>query len=308
MSKRKASRRSAEGEQDHKSSRGFASTARRQWDPAAVAAFTILVLVVAGCIVVPMLFTSTWTGVDLGRRALAPGQASELGTHILGTDPLGRDIFVRVFQAGRTSLVITSLSLAAAVAFGTMLGLLAAYSRGWIEAVIMRLVDATMSFPTLLLAVVIVFIIGPSVPAVIFVLAASRWPVFARIARSEGLRVAQLEFMAAYRCAGYPWRRMILDGYLPNIAAPVVTVGVLNFGQFLLGASSLSFLGLGVQPPAASWGLMVSTGLEYIQTAWWIVTVPGLLIFLVSLAASVLADEVGRRVDPIAGGAADLGH
>jgi len=188
-------------------------------------------------------------------------------------------------------------------ALGVTLGLIAGYYRGWIDTLVMRLVDIQMSVPSLLIALLVLYILGPSFLNVVFVLAITRWMVYARVARGLVLSLRESLFVEAARSLGASDLRIIWKHLLPNVSAPLLVLGTLEFAVMLLTEASLSFLGLGIQAPDSSWGLMLAEGRTYLTSAWWLVTMPGFAILLTTLSVNIIAtwmrqitlDGRGRR-------------
>jgi peptide/nickel transport system permease protein len=176
--------------------------------------------------------------------------------------------------------------------------MIAAFYRGWVETIIMRLVDIVLSVPAILLAIITVAVLGPSLSNVVIVLAFTRWPRYARVAYGQTLSVANMPYVRLSRFMGAGWLRLLWRHILPNIAGGLIVVATLEFGLMVLFEAGLSFLGLGVQPPTASWGAMLSTGRNYVGTAWWIATFPGLALFLLVLSINLIGDHVRDRLDP----------
>jgi peptide/nickel transport system permease protein len=174
--------------------------------------------------------------------------------------------------------------------------MVAGYVRGWTETILMRLVDVFLSIPAILLAIITVAVLGPGLVNVILVLALTRWPRYARVAYGQTLVIADRPYVRLSRAMGASMPRVLARHILPNIAGPLLVVATLEFGLMVLFEAGLSFLGLGVQPPMASWGAMLSTGRNYIATAWWIATFPGLALFLLVLSANMIGDRLGDLI------------
>ena len=244
--------------------------------------------------------------IDMAMRNLPPGTPSADGTgvHLLGTDPLGRDVLARIMLGSQVSMSVGIASVVVSGALGTTLGLIAGYYRGAVDTIIMRLVDVQMSVPSLLIALLVLYILGPSFFNVVLVLAITRWMVYARVARGLVLSLRETLFVEASRSLGASNFRIIWKHLLPNISAPILVLATLELAVMLLTEASLSFLGLGIQPPDSSWGLMLSEGRTYLTSAWWLVAMPGFAILLTTLSVNIIAtwlrqktlDERGRRV------------
>jgi peptide/nickel transport system permease protein len=176
--------------------------------------------------------------------------------------------------------------------------LIAGYRRGWIETVVMRVADVFLSIPAVLLAIITVAVLGPSLVNVVLVLALTRWPRYARVAHAQTLATAGLAYVENAVLSGASNARILILHILPNIAGTLIVVATLEFGLMVLFEAGLSFLGLGVQPPTASWGSMLSTGRNYVATAWWVATLPGLCLFVLVLTVNLTGDAVRDRLDP----------
>ncbi|SCZ60798.1 peptide/nickel transport system permease protein [Epibacterium ulvae] len=229
-------------------------------------------------------------------RLKVPGFESRGVTYWLGTDELGRDIFSRLIYGARISISVAVLSVLLSGIVGVTVGMLAGYLRGWWETVLMRLVDIFLSIPAILLAIITVAVLGPGFFNVIIVLTLTRWPRYARVAYGQTLSVAKRPFVALSQAMGGSVPRVLWVHILPNIIGPVLVVATLEFGLMVLFEAGLSFLGLGVQPPTASWGAMLSTGRNYVATAWWIATFPGLALFLLVLSANLIGDRLSDTI------------
>ncbi|TQI75159.1 peptide/nickel transport system permease protein [Bosea sp. AK1] len=258
----------------------------------------IIVLVVLVAIFAPWLAPYDPNQQNLLGRLKPPGTVSRNFHYWLGSDELGRDLLSRVIHGARISLIVAFASVVLSGVVGTTLGMIAGYRRGWVEIAVMRVVDVFLSIPAILLAIITVAVLGPGIVNVIMVLALTRWPRYARIAYSQTLSVANMPYvrLSALMGAGAP--RVLFRHVLPNIVGAVSVVATLEFGLMILFEAGLSFLGLGVQPPTASWGAMLSTGRNYVATAWWVATLPGACLFVLVLAVNLTGDAVRDRLDP----------
>jgi peptide/nickel transport system permease protein len=232
-------------------------------------------------------------------RLRPPGTLGRDGqTYWFGTDDLGRDLLSRTLFGARVSLSVAVLSVLVSTLVGVGLGMLAGWFRGWVEIVIMRLVDMMLSIPAILLAVLTVAVLGPGFTKLILVLGLTRWPRYTRVAFAQTLQIRGLPYISASELAGARAPRILLRHVLPNIAGPLLVVATSEFGLMILFEAGLSFLGLGIQPPAASWGSIMSVGREYMDRAWWIVAVPGACLFVLVFCVNVLGDWLRDRLDP----------
>ncbi|MBI5923738.1 MAG: ABC transporter permease subunit [Betaproteobacteria bacterium] len=217
---------------------------------------------------------------------------------ILGTDPVGRDILSRLIYGTRLSLLIGIVSVSLSLGIGTVLGLLAGYFRGVTEIAIMRLMDVMLALPSLLLAVAVVAILGPGLINVMYAIGIVLLPHYARLTRAAVIGEMSKDYVLASRLAGAGPLRLMFDCVLPNCTAPLIVQATLGFSAAILDAAALGFLGLGAQPPTPEWGAMLASALEFIQSAWWVVTFPGLVILLSVLAFNLLGDGLRDALDP----------
>ncbi|WP_102225222.1 ABC transporter permease subunit [Acidimangrovimonas sediminis] len=235
------------------------------------------------------------------RDALLLPPAWEKGgrtAYLLGTDPLGRDILSRLIMGARTSLMIGLVVVVAALSIGITLGLIAGYFGGWLDAVIMRVMDVVLAFPSLLLALVLVAILGPGLMNAMIAIAVVLQPHFARLTRASVMAEKGSEYVIAARIAGASTPRLMLRTILPNCLSPLIVQGTLSFSTAILDAAALGFLGLGAQPPTPEWGTMLADAREFILSAWWVVTMPGLAILITVLAINLCGDGLRDVLDP----------
>ncbi len=218
---------------------------------------------------------------------------------LLGTDHLGRDYLSRLIYGGRISISVGLLGVLVSSVIGVFLGIVAGYYRGLVDDVIMRAVDIFMSVPLLLLALMVLFILGPSFTNIIIVFAVARWMLFCRVTRGVVLSLREQAFVDAARAIGATDSRIIGRHVLPNLITPLLTLAALEVPRNILTESTLSFLGFGIQPPESSWGLMLSQGRDYIVTAWWVVVVPGTAIFLTALSFNLFGVWMRAVSDPL---------
>jgi len=232
-------------------------------------------------------------------RNSAPGYARDGSFHLLGTDQLGRDVLARVLVGARVSLSVGLATVLFSGLIGVTVGLLAGYYRGKVDDILMRLVDVQMGFPSLLLALIVLYTAGPGYQNLIIVLSLTRWMVMARVTRAMALSIREAPFIEAGRVVGASDGRLMLLYVLPNLFSPILVLATLEFARAMLSEAALSFLGVGIQPPESSWGLMLSQGREYITTAWWLVGFPGLAILLTTLSVNLLATWLRAIGDPV---------
>lgn len=217
---------------------------------------------------------------------------------MLGTDALGRDLLFRVLAGTRLTLFISVLATLLSSIAGILIGLLAGFYRGWVDMVISRLIDLTLAFPTLLLVLVLVVAVGQNITSLIVVLGLSGWAGYARIIRSSTLSLTEMEFVEASRCLGARPFVIVLRHLLPNVASPALVLSTLNLATFILSESAVSFLGLGVQPPQATWGGMIGDGRGHMYSAWWPTLIPGIAIVLTVFVFNYLGDAMRDAFDP----------
>jgi peptide/nickel transport system permease protein len=265
-------------------------------------------IIVACVILVTLLVLATlasWIApADPMRQVLVmrlkpPGTVSSSSQlYLLGTDDLGRDLLSRILYGAQVSLAVATVSVIVSTVVGVTLGTVAAWFRGWVEIAIMRLVDIMLSIPAVLLAVLTVAVLGPGFIKLILVLGLTRWPRYARVAFAQTLQVANLPYIKAVELAGARTPRILFRHVLPNIAGPLLVVVTAEFGLMILFEAGLSFLGLGIQPPAPSWGSIMSVGRQYVERAWWLVAFPGGCLFLLVFSVNMLGDWLRDRLDP----------
>ena len=238
-------------------------------------------------------------GLDLLRRLAPPAwSAGGSWTHPFGTDPLGRDVLSRVIYGARTSLAIAGAAMLVAAALGIFLGLCSGYAGSWLDALIMRVADIQLSFPYLLLAIAVMALLKPSLTNLMIVLVLRSWVVYARLVRVVTLSAREREFVTAARAMGGGAARIVFRHIAPNVVGASIVVSSFQLAELIIVESSLSFLGLGVQPPTPSWGGMVSEGRAYVGNAWWLSAFPGFAAVLAVLGANLTGDSLRRALDP----------
>jgi peptide/nickel transport system permease protein len=262
-------------------------------DPRAAAGLVLVAAVALAALAAPLLAPYAPDEPDFVNILAAPSAA-----HLLGTDDLGRDVLSRIIYGAQASLFVGFLSVGAAGTVGTLLGLVAGYFGRAADGVIMRVMDVIFAFPSILLALAITAVLGPSLTNAVLAIAVVNIPVFARIARAQTLVIGKLEFVDAERALGFRTRRIVLRTVLPNITAPVIVQGSLLFASAIITESYLSFLGLGVQPPTPTWGNMLRNALGFLDLAPWLAWFPGAAIFLTVLGCNLLGDGLRDVFDP----------
>lgn len=291
-------------EQEHHSTRGGVLKAVSGFfrllsgDVFATIAFAFIVILLASAIIGPMFMDTQSSGMNLKLRNVSPFSAGTGIEYLLGGDLLGRPILPRILIAARTTLTITICVVAVSLLVGTFFGVIAGYYGGRLGNTIMRGADLVMSFPSLLLAVIVLYVLEPYILNVVIVLAITRTPVYIRVARAEVLEVKERLFVEAARSIGASDLRLLIKHITPIIIPTLFTVASLDLANVMLAESSLSFLGIGVQPPDFTWGVMVASGRNYLTTAWWLAFWPGLAILLTALAANLLSNWMRIAMDP----------
>ena len=227
-----------------------------------------------------------------------PSWAGGAPGYLLGTDPVGRDILSRLIHGARFSMLIGTVVVLISLTTGIMLGLLAGYFRGWVDTVLMRIMDLILAFPSLLLALVLVAILGPGLLNTMIAIALVLQPHFVRLTRSAVMNELGREYVTSARVAGAGHIRQMFITILPNCLAPLIVQATLSFSTAILDAAALGFLGLGAQPPTPEWGTMLAEARQYIQRAWWVVTFPGLAILITVLSINLVGDGLRDALDP----------
>ena len=281
---------------------GHAGAGRSLWreagsrllrNPGAVAGITALALLLLVALSAPWI-----TAYDPVRMAPAERLQAPNAAHWFGTDSFGRDIYTRVVYGARVSLQVGFVAVAIALGLGATLGMIAGYAGGRVEGLIMRLVDVTLAFPGILLALAIIAILGPDLVNAMIAVGISASPTYARVARGSVKQTKELPYIEAAVQSGARAWRIVVFHVLPNVIAPIVVVATLGIGQAIIAGASLSFLGLGARPPTAEWGLMLSEGRHYLRHAWWIATFPGIAIMITVLSVNLLGDGLRDAIDP----------
>ena len=276
------------------------TTFRMLWrDKFAFSAAIFLCFIIFCAIFGPMLLEDVATKQNLRGRNAPPFEFSRPWYFWLGGDALGRPLLARIMVAAQNTMMVAAGAVFFSLAIGTTLGLIAGYTSKLGSQVIMRLADVIMSFPSLLLAVIVLYVLPPSVFNLVIVLAITRIPIYLRTSRAEVLEIRERMFVQAAQVMGASSTRIIFRHILPVVFPTLVTIATLDFALVVLVESSLSFLGIGIQPPEITWGLMVSQGRAYLTTAWWLSFWPGLAIILTTLSLNLLANWMRTALDPV---------
>ncbi|MDR6448145.1 nickel transporter permease [Paraburkholderia sp. 22099] len=277
--------------------------AYRRWrrfagNPLSVFGLAILTLLIVVAALGPLLAPHDPLQQVLADRLLPPGSAS----HWLGTDQLGRDILSRLIDGSRLTLSIAILVVVIVVPVGLAVGTTAGFFGGWIDNVLMRITDIALAFPKIVLALAFAAALGPGVINAVIAISITAWPAYARLARAETLRIVQADFMHVARLQGASRPRLLLRYVVPLCSSSVIVRATLDMAGIILTVAGLGFLGLGAQPPSPEWGFMVASGRNVLLDAWWVATIPGFAILLVSLSFNLLGDGLRDVFDPRHGG------
>ena len=262
-------------------------------NPPALLGLVILLVIAIMAVFAPLIATHDIYAQDLSTRLQPPSAA-----HFLGTDELGRDMFSRIVFGARITLYIAVLTALIVAPIGLLIGTTSGYLGGWVDIVLMRVVDIFLSFPSLVLALAFVAALGPGIQNAIIAISLAAWPPIARLARAETLTIRSSDYIAAVRLQGASSLRIILSHVVPMCLPSVVVRITLNMAAIILTAAGLGFLGLGAQPPSPEWGAMLSSGREFVLTSWWIAAIPGCAILLTSLAFNLFGDGLRDILDP----------
>ncbi len=266
--------------------------------PTAVAGLVVLLAFIGMALFAPWIAPHEPAAPNLLSRLSPPSWAGGDSRFFLGSDHLGRDILSRLIFGTRIALLVSFVGVVMAATVGISLGLAAGYFGGRIDTLIMRLVDTLIAIPNVILYLTVLGVFGPSFTVLVLVIGLINWTTFARVVRAEVLSVKRREFVEATRALGQNTLLIIGRHVLPNVIAPIIVVATLNVATVIILEASLSFLGLGVQPPTVTWGRMLSDGRSYIATAWWLATFPGLFITLACLSLILIGDSLRDALDP----------
>ncbi len=266
---------------------------------APIGGLTILFLLIVAALFAELIAPHNPVDQDI-TQALSPPFFLEGGTwnHLLGTDELGRDILSRIIFGARISLVVGFIAVAISGFIGTCLGLVSGYFGARVDSVIMRLVDIQLSMPYILIALALIGALGPSLRNIIIVIGITSWVDYARVVRGEVLSIKENEFVDLAKIAGCSIYRILLKHIFPGVVNSLIVLGTLMLGRIIIFEAALSFLGLGVQPPTPSWGIMLADGRQYLTYAWWLATFPGFAIMLVVLGTNLVGDWLRDLLDP----------
>ena len=272
----------------------YLSWLRFRRNPLAMIGLVIAVALVFIAVFAPLLAPHDPITQELSRRLLPPLTDG----NILGTDDFGRDILSRILYGSRITLYIVLLVILTAPVVGLLIGTVAGYFGGWTDTILMRITDIFLAFPKLILALALVAVLGPGMENAVLAIALTSWPPYARVARAETLTVRNADYIAAVKLQGAGAVRVIWGHVMPMCLPSVIIRVTLDMAGVILIAAGLGFLGLGVQPPLPEWGLMISAGRKFLFEQWWVATMPGLAIFIVSLGFNLLGDGLRDVLDP----------
>lgn len=271
------------------------------WSRRATLASVPILLVVLIGLILPEVVEYDYRSTSLEDRLLPPGSKTSTGIAWVGTDQLGRDVLAQIGQGARVSVTVGGLALLLGGSVGAILGMIAGYVGGWLDIVVMRLVDMQLTLPGIILAILLASVIGPSTTNVVIVVALVIWGTFARVARASTLSLRERDFVNAAKVMQTPRRRILWRHILPGLRSSLLVVGTLEFGLAILLEASLSFLGLGTPPSSPSWGHTIAEGRDYLDTGWWISTMPGLVLAGLMVSVGLLGDELRDLHDPQSG-------
>jgi peptide/nickel transport system permease protein len=265
-------------------------------NPLAMAGFVIIMSVFLLAMLAPIIAPYDPDDINVKAILLAPSMQ-----HWMGTDGLGRDVLSRMLFGGQISLLVGLVAVGISTAIGIVLGALSGYYRGWVDTLIMRLVDVMLSIPSFFLILAVIAFLEPSIINIMIVIGLTSWMGVTRLVRAEFLSLSEREFVQASRTLGAKDMRLIFTHLLPNSLTPIIVSSVLGVASAVLMESGLSFLGLGVQAPQASWGNILTDGKEYIQFAWWLSLYPGMAILITVLGYNLLGEGLRDALDPRSG-------
>jgi peptide/nickel transport system permease protein len=263
-----------------------------------MASLSVLCLLLAMALLAPLISPHDPLAVHLTERLAPPVFAGGTWSHPLGVDAVGRDILSRIIFGARIDLPLAAATLVLGGVIGTAVGMVSGYVGGWVDELLMRITDLTISYPMILLAVLLAVVLGPHTSNVVIAVAAIMWARFARVVRGDVLSIRERDYVALARVAGTSGSKILVRHILPNVINTVVVLASLQAGWVIIVEASLSFLGAGVPPPQPAWGSMIAEGMNYLTTAWWVSTMPGLAIVASVLSLNLFGDWLRDRLDP----------
>jgi peptide/nickel transport system permease protein len=266
--------------------------------PSALIAACVMVLLIIVAIAGPLFATTVGNHQNLDLRFLPPFSTKHGFWYILGADALGRPMLAQLILGARTTFIIAAVTVVCGAVLGLAIGLTSGYIGGWFDAIVMRLSDILMTIPSLLLALVVLYVLSPSVFNLILVLVITRLPVYMRVARAQTLSVRERVFIEAARAIGARASRIIIHEIRPMVVPTILTVAMLEVAAVILAAAGLSFLGVGLQRPNVDWGIMISDGRDYLTVAWWNTVFPGIMVILTAMAANILSNWLRQVGEP----------
>jgi peptide/nickel transport system permease protein len=267
-------------------------------DALGLGAIVFLAGLIAAAVALPWLGLPDPTRNNLLARLAAPSLDVLAGGHLFGTDQLGRDILARILGGAQVTLTIGAAAVLLGGAVGVTLGMIAGYFGGWLDTLLMRLVDVQLAIPLALLALIVISALGPRLSNLILVLSMTSWVQYARVVRSETLVLREKEFIRSAHAIGLPEGLILRRHILPSVLPAAIVIATIELSRIIILEAALSFLGFGVQPPSPSWGRMLAEGRAYMATAPWVAIMPGLAILLTALAINLLGDWLRDRLDP----------
>lgn len=272
---------------------------KKLWNASSIFGMTLVLGFLAMAVVGQLLEPHNPATPNIATRLVPPAWVDGgSATYLLGTDQLGRDILSRLIRGARIALLVGFSGAGLAAFIGVLFGLSAGFFGGWWDTIVMRLVDALMAIPNIVLYLAVIVVFGPSLGLLIGVIGCINWTSFARIVRAEVLSVRSREFVEAARASGQRQLPTLLKHVLPNVVAPIIVVATFSVATVIILEASLSFLGFGVQPPSVTWGRMLADGRNYVATAWWLATFPGLFITALTFGLILVGDRIRDVLDP----------
>lgn len=267
--------------------------------PKIILSLAVIAVIVFCAIFAPWLSPTEFNAMAFSDRLSPPSLfTNDVSPYLLGTDHVGRDVFTRILYGARVSLLVGALATLIGLTVGMTLGIVSGYIGGYIDSFIMYLVDVQLSLPFLLLAIAIALVMGNSVPVLIGIAALAIWPQYARVCRAVVLSLRERDYVVAAHALGASSGHITLFHLLPGLVAPILVLATITVGRVILIESALSFLGIGIKPPTPSWGGMIDEGRDYLATAWWVSTMPGIALTLLIMAIGTVGDWLRDVLDP----------